>query len=111
MDKWNVGDPSDWGDSIGVPDKAYMGSLNGGNDDDYEGAVESFLESMRMKSAVAHRFKMNGNYHEAGRLYKEVVDEIERKKNILMDNRLKALQKSAQRELDKINSRLCDLNL
>ena len=45
------------------------------------------------------------NYHEAGRLYKEVVDEIERKKNILMDNRLKALQKSAQRELDKINSR------
>ena len=72
MDKWNVGDPSDWGDSIGVPDKAYMGYLNGGNDDDYEGAVESFLESMRMKSA---------------------------------DNRLKALQKSAQRELDKINSR------
>ena len=97
MDKWNVGDPSDWGDSIGVPDKAYMGYLNGGNDDDYEGAVESFLES--------HGFKMNGNYHEAGRLYKEVVDEIERKKNILMDNRLKALQKSAQRELDKINSR------
>jgi hypothetical protein len=28
-----------------------------------------------------------------------------------MDNRLKALQKSAQRELDKINSRWCDLNL
>ena len=36
MDKWNVWDSSDWGDSVAMPDKAYMGYINGGNDDDYE---------------------------------------------------------------------------
>lgn len=36
MDEWHVGDPEDWGDSVGVPDIPYMGYLNGndGNDDE-----------------------------------------------------------------------------
>jgi len=32
--QWQVGDPSDWGDSVGVPDIAYMGYINNGDDDD-----------------------------------------------------------------------------
>lgn len=44
------------------------------------------------------------NFHETKRLYREVVDEIERKKHAFMDDRLNALQKSSQRELNKINS-------
>ena len=27
MDEWHVGDPADWGDSVGVPDMPYMGYL------------------------------------------------------------------------------------
>ena len=34
MDEWHVGDPPDWGDSVGVPDIPYMGYINGGDDDD-----------------------------------------------------------------------------
>jgi tetratricopeptide (TPR) repeat protein len=33
MDEWHVGDPADWGDSVGVPDLPYMGYLD---DDDEE---------------------------------------------------------------------------
>ena len=32
--QWQVGDPSDWGDSVGVPDIPYMGYINNGDDDD-----------------------------------------------------------------------------
>lgn len=32
--QWQVGDPEDWGDSVGVPDIPYMGYLNGDDDDD-----------------------------------------------------------------------------
>ena len=35
MDEWKVGDPADWGDHVGVPDKPYMGYLNS-DDDDYD---------------------------------------------------------------------------
>ena len=34
MDEWHVGDPADWGDSVGVPDIPYMGYLQ---DDDEDG--------------------------------------------------------------------------
>ncbi len=34
MDEWHVGDPPDWGDSVGVPDIPYMGYMNGDEDDD-----------------------------------------------------------------------------
>ena len=34
MDEWHVGDPEDWGDSVGVPDIPYMGYLQNGEDDD-----------------------------------------------------------------------------
>ena len=34
MDEWHVGDPEDWGDSVGVPDIPYMGYLQNDEDDD-----------------------------------------------------------------------------
>ena len=34
MDEWHVGDPADWGDSVGVPDIPYMGYLNNGDGGD-----------------------------------------------------------------------------
>lgn len=33
MDEWHVGDPEDWGDSVGVPDIPYMGYLNDDRDE------------------------------------------------------------------------------
>ena len=34
MDEWKPGDPEDWGDHVGVPDIAYMGYINNGDDDE-----------------------------------------------------------------------------
>lgn len=34
MDEWHVGDPPDWGDSVGVPDIPYMGYINDGEDEE-----------------------------------------------------------------------------
>jgi tetratricopeptide (TPR) repeat protein len=34
MDEWHVGDPADWGDSVGVPDIDYMGYLQDDDEDD-----------------------------------------------------------------------------
>ena len=31
--EWQVGDPADWGDSVGVPDIPYMGYIDGDDDD------------------------------------------------------------------------------
>lgn len=33
--QWQVGDPEDWGDSVGMPDIAYMGYLNGDDDEEH----------------------------------------------------------------------------
>ena len=33
MDEWHVGDPPDWGDSVGVPDIPYMGYIQDGDDE------------------------------------------------------------------------------
>ncbi len=41
MDEWKVGDPSDWGDYVGVPDIPYMGYIN---DDGYEEDYSSHHE-------------------------------------------------------------------
>ncbi|MBE6507892.1 MAG: tetratricopeptide repeat protein [Methanobrevibacter sp.] len=34
MDEWKVGDPADWGDSVGVPDIPYMGYMDDDEDND-----------------------------------------------------------------------------
>lgn len=34
MDEWHVGDPADWGDSVGVPDILYMGYLQDDDEDE-----------------------------------------------------------------------------
>ena len=34
MDEWHVGDPADWGDSVGVPDIPYMGYLQDDEEDE-----------------------------------------------------------------------------
>ena len=33
MDEWHVGDPPDWGDSVGVPDIPYMGYIKDNEDE------------------------------------------------------------------------------
>lgn len=46
MDEWHVGDPADWGDSVGVPDIPYMGYLQ---DDDDEEAPPAVAEGNSLR--------------------------------------------------------------
>lgn len=46
MDEWNVGDPADWGDSVGVPDIPYMGYLQ--DDDDEKDSHPHMTHSQRL---------------------------------------------------------------
>ena len=43
MRDWEVGDPADWGDNVGVPDMPYMGYLREDEDDEYEEEEELTL--------------------------------------------------------------------
>ena len=53
MDEWHVGDPPDWGDSVGVPDIPYMGYINGGDDDD-DAPYEVIEDSKSHDEALAN---------------------------------------------------------
>ncbi len=50
--EWQVGDPADWGDSVGVPDIPYMGYIDGddGDDDGWEPPRNS--RSSRVKELI-----------------------------------------------------------
>lgn len=43
MDEWHIGDPPDWGDSVGVPDIPYMGYIS--DDDEEDGIPPHFTHS------------------------------------------------------------------
>ena len=66
MDDWHVGDPPDWGDSVGVPDIPYMGYIN--DDDDYDDQppyIESnFFKARSLKNRALDLLK-EGNCEEA----------------------------------------------
>lgn len=67
MDEWQVGDPADWGDSVGVPDIPYMGYLQDDEEEenDHPRRVSKY-DSLRIKA-----WKLR----EAGRL-EEALDTI-----------------------------------
>ncbi|WP_298522499.1 hypothetical protein [uncultured Methanobrevibacter sp.] len=62
--QWQVGDPEDWGDSVGVPDIPYMGYLNGDDDDDDCMAPREISES-EMLHDEAWALRCDGRYEEA----------------------------------------------
>lgn len=66
MDEWHVGDPEDWGDSVGVPDIPYMGYLN--DDDDGE-------DPQRPPENNTSKSKADILGEEAWKLYNEFKDE------------------------------------
>lgn len=66
MDEWKVGDPADWGDSVGVPDIPYMGYL----DDDDEGdgyCPPSTPQKSRAQTLLEEAWSLRnqGRYHDA----------------------------------------------
>ena len=67
MDEWHVGDPADWGDSVGVPDIPYMGYLNNGDDedDDEPPQEENHIIKARNLSDEAWMLEGQGRYKEA----------------------------------------------
>lgn len=51
MDEWQVGDPADWGDSVGVPDIPYMGYLQDDEEDESNPPQQvSRADSLRKKA-------------------------------------------------------------
>ena len=65
MDEWHVGDPPDWGDSVGVPDIPYMGYINDGDDEDSEYRENwSIAKSKRLKEEALD-LRDEGLYREA----------------------------------------------
>ena len=61
MDEWHVGDPADWGDSVGVPDIPYMGYLQDEEDEERPPRV-SKSDNLRRE---AWNLRENGRLQEA----------------------------------------------
>ena len=62
--KWQIGDPSDWGDSVGVPDFPYLGYMNGNNDEEDDFDDSDYDESKEL-SDKAWLYRNNGDYKKA----------------------------------------------
>ena len=60
VDEWHVGDPADWGDSVGVPDIGYMGYLQ----DDDEDAPRHVTRSQSLRRE-AWRLRNDGRLNDA----------------------------------------------
>ena len=58
MDEWHVGDPSDWGDSVGVPDIPYMGYINNGEDDEDDVPEDIVVPTSRDEQLASEAFKL-----------------------------------------------------
>ena len=61
--QWQIGDPSDWGDSVGVPDFPYLGYMNGGNGED--DSDDSDYDESEELSDKAWMYRNNGDYKKA----------------------------------------------
>ena len=64
-DEWHVGDPADWGDSVGVPDIPYMGYINDGDDDDPEYPENRSISKSKRLKEEALDLRDQGEYHGA----------------------------------------------
>ena len=77
MDEWHVGDPEDWGDSVGVPDIPYMGYINDGEDDGDEPPrypQNPDRQRARILKEEAWRLKEEGRYNEALSLINRAIE-------------------------------------
>lgn len=71
MDEWHVGDPADWGDSVGVPDIPYMGYLQ---DDDGEDENPPHVSKSDSISQDAWRLRQEGRFSEALQRINEALE-------------------------------------
>lgn len=65
MDEWHVGDPPDWGDSVGLPDIPYMGYINNGEDEDPEYPENRSISKSKRLKKEAWDLRNEGRSHEA----------------------------------------------
>lgn len=70
MDEWHVGDPADWGDSVGVPDIPYMGYLQ----DDDEDENPPHISKSYSISQDAWRLREEGRFSEALQRINEALE-------------------------------------
>ena len=64
--EWQIGDPPDWGDSIGVPDFPYLGYMNGDDDDERPPNQEnSWAEKSEKYSDMAWQLRNDGDFENA----------------------------------------------
>ena len=64
--QWQVGDPKDWGDSVGVPDIPYMGYMNGDDeDDDWQPPRRPKKTQAQIITDEAWQLRQQGRYLEA----------------------------------------------
>ena len=74
MDEWNVGDPPDWGDSVGVPDIPYMGYIDDEDDDDDD--FQRRPRKSRAETIVdeAWDLRMQGRFRDAVGVVSAAID-------------------------------------
>lgn len=75
--QWQVGDPADWGGSVGVPDIPYMGYLNGDDDED-EFPTPPRKTTSESLHDEAWRLRNQGRYEEALDLINEALQHDDR---------------------------------
>lgn len=76
--QWQVGDPEDWGDSVGVPDIPYMGYINGDDDDDGGYRRPPRKTESQMLQEEAWRLRQDGRPDEALALINQALEHDDR---------------------------------
>ena len=90
--QWQVGDPSDWGDSVGVPDIPYMGYINNSDDEDGRPPQRPPESKDKVLAKKARELERRGRYDEALDLINQALDISPRNPNhlnmkaIILDN-------------------------
>lgn len=72
--EWQVGDPSDWGDSVGVPDIPYMGYINNGDNEDGRPPERPSQSTDRVLAKKALSLERQGRYDEALEVINRALD-------------------------------------
>lgn len=73
MDDWQVGDPADWGDNVGVPDIAYMDYIHLEDEDEHSQWPGYFEKSMEL-SDRAWKLENQDRFEEALVLIDDALD-------------------------------------
>ena len=126
--QWQVGDPEDWGDSVGVPDIPYMGYIDGDDEDDdrrpprktrgqtlrdeawklrnlgmYRDALDTINEALSEDGANANSYNMKAIILEDMGEYEDALRNYDRSlsmnsSQIVKDNKARLLKTMATRE-------------